>query len=65
MKPVLAERETVRFFTGDRAQRRKLMRSFRGRWDNDGHFIRSAVAFFERHLNKELKLRAYEKKVRR
>lgn len=61
----LKENVLIRFFPGDKKRRARYLKTFPDRWTGDSHFVRSACLHFMHHLDNELKVRRFERRVRR
>lgn len=48
----LDEITAVRFFKGDKKKRALFMKQYKGTWDNDSHFIRSACIYFMKNYKR-------------
>lgn len=57
MDKLLNEVVAVRFFKGDRKRIKAYMKVHHGRFENVSHFVRCAVIFFERELDKKQKVK--------
>jgi len=53
----LSEHLNIRLFKGDTKRIRKYLRAHPDRFENVSHFVRCAVIFFERDLDKKQKVR--------
>lgn len=54
----------ARVFRGTKGLIKRRMRQFKGRWDNESHFIRAALMVFDRQLEREATIKKLNK-VRR